>query len=83
MLVDEVEPVLVDFFTTSVAQAPIRVLVFGEGVPMGANVTSTILLPRAKRLNENESENEKAVAASAPFGTSIRTGYVLSCSRTG
>ena len=48
MLVDDVEPVVVNIFSASKARAPIRVLVFGEGVPMGANVASTVLFPSRK-----------------------------------
>ena len=48
MLVDEVEPVVENLFTASKAKAPIRVLVFGKGVPMGANVTGTVLYPNVK-----------------------------------
>ena len=48
VLVDDVEPVVVNIFSASKARAPIRVLVVGEGVPMGANVESTFLFPSAK-----------------------------------
>ena len=44
VLVDKVQPVVVDFFEAGIAVAPIGVLVFGERVPMGADVTSTALL---------------------------------------
>ena len=49
MLVDKVEPVVENLFTASKAKAPIGVLVFGEGVPMGANVASTVLYPSVHR----------------------------------
>lgn len=48
MLVDEVEPVVENILTGRIGRAPIRVLVFGVGVPMCADVTSTALYPSEK-----------------------------------
>ena len=56
VLVDDVEPVVVNILSSSKARAPIRVLVFGEGVPMGANVASTASQAQKIESSENESE---------------------------
>jgi hypothetical protein len=43
VFVDEVEPVVLDLLIARVAAAPIRILVFGKGVPLGVDVTCTAL----------------------------------------
>ena len=43
VLVDEVQPVVVDLFEADIVVAPIGVLVFGERVPMGTDVTRATL----------------------------------------
>jgi len=54
VFVDKVEPVVVDLFGANIATAPIGVLVFGEGVPMGANVTSAVLFSSPRNQMRNQ-----------------------------
>jgi len=50
VFIDKVGPVVVDLFEASIVTTPIGVLVFGERVPMGADVTGTAL----SKIYENE-----------------------------
>ena len=70
VLVDKVEPVVVDLFEASIAVAPIGVLVFGERVPMGTDVTRTALLS-CENEYETSKMSEMSMALGAPFGSGV------------